>query len=982
MRFTAEDALQKIIISSADEQLIKKGHLSQALVERVLTLFETQKLQEAQRRDSEETNRTDFANITLTPISDDELSVDFSHSDSEEDPRKMSPKNDNEAKIPPAPIISGANTISSKEESTRMAQATLDTTTTSSHTLNNRIPHPFEQSSQQQQQPWQQGKLPLRRRKLVKTHWDSPPPQMQQIPQMPPMQILPDPWLRPPPILTNNQAMFVPGMRRPFPQFVRPPIENFVPPRMDLGPPCVMDNRNMTSSPPTLGSTMNRELPLADPLVVEFIDTDTMRAINIDGRLREIRYYDETAIAIMSWDDPREISFQSGSRMITFDDKESFCLNFNDTYQDVTVGGLPHRIRLGAPTREFYIDGKWYECFFGGPGIGIEIDGKMCVVKMDGPPPHVKIGNTKRTDLVAGKISLIINARTMIPIFLDSKPQKFDIEGKIHTLRFVNALRTVLLNEVPFKVEFGGLPKPISVHDKKHFIRFSVLPKGIKPGYARIANMEGQCLASASPPRIIEESNENDENNLNPENMINEPALPMFGKRKANRSNDHDNSPDSSRNSPVMQSSSFGTLDVLSSIMTSPMANSSNVSGYQVDQDSQDGFSMIGKSNSNEIPGFASSESNQSALQPLPFLPTNFNINELFQKLVQTGIVATEKAQQQQALNNQHSKYGEHLTVHESNIKPVLFSQPETLKLRQMPIITAQYAGMQCSSCGVRFPPESSVQYSQHLDWHFRQNRRGRNSARKALCRKWYYDVSDWKNYEEIEDIEEREKNWFESQQLQQTEGTGEDGEEEIEIPSVPADSNSQETCCEICHDKFEQFYNEEKEEWHLRMAIRVEDKTYHPLCHDDYQASLLMDTTATSIETKDETANTTTDELEIPDVKKDDDNSLDIVEITDEVLEEKKVQKIPGIDVEPDEEEVAKKEEKEEKDDDVIIEEPKIEQIIIDEDDVEVLTVGEDNMTDNKSEMNASFLNIKIKQEPLDDDEMCLAEIKGKSLI
>lgn len=80
------------------------------------------------------------------------------------------------------------------------------------------------------------------------------------------------------------------------------------------------------------------------------------------------------------------------------------------------------------------------------------------------------------------------------------------------------------------------------------------------------------------------------------------------------------------------------------------------------------------------------------------------------------------------------------------------------------------------------------------------------------------------------------EKNWFESQQQQQqTEGVGEDGEEEIEIPSVPADSSKDEYC-EVCHDKFDQFYNEEKEEWHLRLAMRVDDKTYHPVCYDDYK--------------------------------------------------------------------------------------------------------------------------------------------------
>jgi pre-mRNA cleavage complex 2 protein Pcf11 len=48
------------------------------------------------------------------------------------------------------------------------------------------------------------------------------------------------------------------------------------------------------------------------------------------------------------------------------------------------------------------------------------------------------------------------------------------------------------------------------------------------------------------------------------------------------------------------------------------------------------------------------------------------------------------------------------------------------------------------------------MKYSQHLDWHFRQNRRDRDNTRKAQSRKWYYDVSDWIQFEEIEDLEER----------------------------------------------------------------------------------------------------------------------------------------------------------------------------------------------------------------------------------
>lgn len=68
------------------------------------------------------------------------------------------------------------------------------------------------------------------------------------------------------------------------------------------------------------------------------------------------------------------------------------------------------------------------------------------------------------------------------------------------------------------------------------------------------------------------------------------------------------------------------------------------------------------------------------------------------------------------------------------------------------------YSGMQCASCGVRFPANETAKYSQHLDWHFRQNRRDRDAARRGASRRWYYDIPDWMQYEEVEDLEERGK--------------------------------------------------------------------------------------------------------------------------------------------------------------------------------------------------------------------------------
>jgi hypothetical protein len=112
---------------------------------------------------------------------------------------------------------------------------------------------------------------------------------------------------------------------------------------------------------------------------------------------------------------------------------------------------------------------------------------------------------------------------------------RFDIENKPHVLRFVEALSTVLINGQPIKVEFGGLPKPIIVRGKKHFIRFTVLPRGIRPGYVNIVNMEGGRLPS--PPRLKNENSDTvnfggeDSNDASSRfSQGHEPVLPVVGK--------------------------------------------------------------------------------------------------------------------------------------------------------------------------------------------------------------------------------------------------------------------------------------------------------------------------------------------------------------------------------------------------------------------------------------------------------------------
>jgi hypothetical protein len=68
------------------------------------------------------------------------------------------------------------------------------------------------------------------------------------------------------------------------------------------------------------------------------------------------------------------------------------------------------------------------------------------------------------------------------------------------------------------------------------------------------------------------------------------------------------------------------------------------------------------------------------------------------------------------------------------------------------------------------------------------------------------------------------------------------EGKKEVqEVPSVYAGENPDDAFCAMCSDKFEQFFNDEMQEWHLHGAVRVEGKTFHPLCCEDYKVSIFV---------------------------------------------------------------------------------------------------------------------------------------------
>ncbi|NXT22446.1 PCF11 protein, partial [Syrrhaptes paradoxus] len=217
------------------------------------------------------------------------------------------------------------------------------------------------------------------------------------------------------------------------------------------------------------------------------------------------------------------------------------------------------------------------------------------------------------------------------------------------------------------------------------------------------------------------------------------------------------------------------------------------------------------------------------------------DVNELFAKLLKTGILKLSKTDSTSAQVNETSaqpaaEEEDDDQNEDQNVPDLTNFIVEELRQRYDSVINRLYTGIQCYSCGMRFTTSQTDVYADHLDWHYRQNRTEKDVSRKITHRRWYYSLTDWIEFEEIADLEERAKSQFFEKAHEEVVLKTQEAAKEKEFQSVPAGPAGAVESCEICREQFEQYWDEEEEEWHLKNAIRVDEKIYHPSCYEDYQ--------------------------------------------------------------------------------------------------------------------------------------------------
>lgn len=98
-----------------------------------------------------------------------------------------------------------------------------------------------------------------------------------------------------------------------------------------------------------------------------------------------------------------------------------------------------------------------------------------------------------------------------------------------------------------------------------------------------------------------------------------------------------------------------------------------------------------------------------------------------------------------------------------------------------------------------------------HLDWHFRSNRRAKDSSKRALSRGWYHTVSGWMTENDP------------AEAIVPDDLSTQDSTMEVHIPAEGEEIAK----CGTCLEPLFKFYDEKQEEWMLKNAIKENDQVY-----------------------------------------------------------------------------------------------------------------------------------------------------------
>lgn len=191
----------------------------------------------------------------------------------------------------------------------------------------------------------------------------------------------------------------------------------------------------------------------------------------------------------------------------------------------------------------------------------------------------------------------------------------------------------------------------------------------------------------------------------------------------------------------------------------------------------------------------------------------------------------------------------------------IIQDNPTVMQLRHL---LYRYKPNKCSTCGKRFgtSEEEKKQERDHLDWHFRINKRikgtsGANgtTAKNIQSRNWYLEDTQWQRFndEEIVSTTRTETDSITLANLDAATTQAVPGSNDSQKPSsqiaeadlakkfvtVPETSDEMSFQCPICREVQSAVYNDDMGEWIWTNCIESQGKYFHSTCfHEAVEGS------------------------------------------------------------------------------------------------------------------------------------------------
>lgn len=143
---------------------------------------------------------------------------------------------------------------------------------------------------------------------------------------------------------------------------------------------------------------------------------------------------------------------------------------------------------------------------------------------------------------------------------------------------------------------------------------------------------------------------------------------------------------------------------------------------------------------------------------------------------------------------------------------------------------------VRCKQCGMRFQ-EGENNLQSHMDWHFRRNRKERETEGRGAHRRWLPRADEWVNEsnEAGPSSPVKQEATLANPNKLTAERIAALRRKWVRAPSDPNNAPP----CPICKDQFKPEFSEDEEEWVFMNAVDVHGTIYHATCRAEKMSTV-----------------------------------------------------------------------------------------------------------------------------------------------